>query len=234
MHRATRQRRRPNGPDPGRRRRRHRDHCRRLCRARRLLSTGEQRAYKRLHVHACAAVARPDAAAVAAAMPEPRARVAHDSSHPVCRAGAGRSAVAAPPQRSMLAGCRGHRAARNGRNGRWAVAVAAGAGFAADGSVGGLRGVHAARSAAIAAATRPPREHQWRCSCGHDLSETRLMPREHPAPVVRLWAGRGRAGGGPRSRRGQPERRPCLSRAARGAFPSHRVFVGFFVVFACE
>ena len=44
----------------------------------------------------CTAVARPHAAAVAAALPGPRARVAHNSPRPVCRVAAGRSAAAAP------------------------------------------------------------------------------------------------------------------------------------------
>ena len=48
----------------------------------------------RVRVAACTAVARPDAAAAAAALPGPPAHVAHDSPRPVRRAGEGRSAAA--------------------------------------------------------------------------------------------------------------------------------------------
>ena len=88
-----------------------------------------------VRVASCTAVARPDAAAAVAALPGPRAHVAHDSPRPVCRVGAGRSAVAAPPQHAEVAGRGGRSAARNGRNGRREAAAAAGARRAVEGSV---------------------------------------------------------------------------------------------------
>ena len=73
-----------------------------------------------VRVATCTAVARPDAAAAAAALPGPRARVAHNSPRLVCRVAAGRSAAAAPSQRAELAGCGGRSAGCNGCNGaRW-------------------------------------------------------------------------------------------------------------------
>ena len=71
-------------------------------------------------------------------LPGPRARVAHDSPRPVCRVGAGRSAVAAPPQHAEVAGRGGRSAACNGRNGRREAAEVAGTRRAVDGSVGGV------------------------------------------------------------------------------------------------
>ena len=55
------------------------------------------------------AVVRLDVAADAAAPPGTRALVAHDSPRPVCRFGAGRSVVVAPPQCADQAHCRGLR-----------------------------------------------------------------------------------------------------------------------------
>ena len=100
------------------------------------------------------AVARPDAAAAAAALPWPRARVAHDSLRPVWRVHAARSAVAAPSQRAELAGRGGRSAAGNGRNRRRPVAQAVLASRADYGSSGGARKPRKARSAAAFAAAR--------------------------------------------------------------------------------
>ena len=117
-----------------------------------------------VRVASCTAVVRPDAAAAAATLPGPRAHAILDSPCPVCRAGAGRSAVAAPPQDAERAGRGGRPAARNRRNGRRAAAAAAVAARAAAGSVGGVRGAHAARSAATAASARRPRAQHARLS----------------------------------------------------------------------
>ena len=70
--------------------------------ARRGRSREVRAARKKCRVHVrvatCRAVARPDAAAAAAALHGPRAHVGHGSPRRVCRAGAGRSAATAPPR----------------------------------------------------------------------------------------------------------------------------------------
>ena len=126
-------------------------------------------------VATCTAVARPDAAVAAAALPWPLAHDAHDSRRPVWRVGTGLGAIAAPLRRAVPVARGGHLEARNRRNGRRARAAAAGAGRVVAGSVRGVRGAHAARSAA---ATRPPRRRHLAFArpSGRNLAEARSMP----------------------------------------------------------
>ena len=81
-----------------------------LCAGRRGRFVEVRRAQKKCRMRVreatCMAVARPAAAAAAAALPGPRACVTHDSPRPVCRVRAGCSAVAAPPQRRRGASSR--------------------------------------------------------------------------------------------------------------------------------
>ena len=150
------------------------------------------------------AVTRPDAAAAAAALPRPRAHVTHASLRPVCRVGAGRSAVAAPPQHAEPAGRGGRPAGGSGRNGRCVLAQAAGAGCAGCSSVGCVRCVRMAPSAAAAAVKRPPWSRRS-CTLVHASSDrARSTPQEPPAAPRRLRAAWGRSAGGPRSYYGQP------------------------------
>ena len=151
----------------------------------------------------CSAVARLDAAA---ALPGPHAHVTNHSPRPVNRVVTDRSAIAAPSRRAAQGGRGGCRVAQVCHNGRRTLAQAVGAGRGASGTFCRVHGTRAALSVAGAASGWAPRGRPLCSAFRCDLAAARSTPSGASAAPERIRAGRGRPGGGPRSRWGRTER----------------------------